>query len=72
MLVDCGMMQGEDSDTVNRAPFAFNPSEIDYLFITHAHMDHSGLVPRLVKEGFHGKIVTTSATADLAEIMLAV
>jgi len=71
MLIDCGMVQGDDADSVNRAPFAFTPAEIDYLFVTHAHMDHSGLVPRLVKEGFQGKIVTTSATADLAEIMLA-
>ncbi len=69
-LVDCGMFQGEDSYDINRAPFLFNPSEIDYLFLTHAHIDHSGLIPRLVKDGFRGKIVTTSATADLAELML--
>ena len=69
-LVDCGMFQGEDSYDINRAPFLFNPSEIDYLFLTHAHIDHSGLIPRLVKDGFRGKIVTTSATADLSELML--
>ncbi|MFZ3122487.1 MAG: MBL fold metallo-hydrolase [Thermodesulfovibrionales bacterium] len=70
MLVDCGMFQGEDSYDINRAPFLVNPSEIDYLFLTHAHIDHSGLIPKLVKDGFSGKIVTTSATADLAELML--
>jgi len=70
MLVDCGMFQGEDSYGVNREPFLFNPSEVDYLFLTHAHIDHSGLIPRLVKDGFRGKIITTSATADLAELML--
>lgn len=71
MLVDCGMAQGEGNDTVNRASFAFNPKEIDLLFLTHAHIDHSGLLPRLAKEGFHGKIMATPATVDLAGIMLA-
>lgn len=70
ILIDCGMYQGEDSDKVNRAPFQFNPEHIAYLFLTHAHIDHSGLIPKLVKDGFQGKIITTSATADLAEIML--
>ena len=70
MLVDCGMFQGEDAYTVNKENFAFNPNEIDCLFLTHAHIDHSGLIPRLVKEGFKGKIIATSATADLAELML--
>lgn len=70
ILVDCGMYQGEDSDKINRAPFQFNPEHIAYLFLTHAHIDHSGLIPKLVREGFKGKIIATSATADLAEIML--
>jgi len=70
MLVDCGMFQGADSDKINRAPFFFNPSEIDCLFLTHAHIDHIGLVPKLVKDGFRGRIITTSATADLSELML--
>ena len=69
-LVDCGMVQGADDDVSNREPFAFKPDALEYLFLTHAHIDHSGLVPRLVKEGFRGKIVTTSATADLVEPML--
>jgi metallo-beta-lactamase family protein len=68
ILVDCGMRQGEAAE--NGSSFAFQPSEIGYLFLTHAHIDHSGLIPKLVKEGFRGKIVTTSATADLARIML--
>ncbi len=68
ILVDCGMQQGEAAE--NGGVFAFTPSELSYLFVTHAHIDHSGLVPKLVKEGFRGKIITTAATADLLEIML--
>ncbi len=69
-LVDCGLYQGEDSEEINRAAFEFSPEEIDYIFITHSHMDHSGMLPRIVKEGFRGRIITTSATKDLLEIML--
>ena len=68
-LVDCGMAQGEAAE--NGPHFAFQPPEIEVLFLTHAHIDHSGLVPKLVKEGFRGKIITTAGTADLAKIMLA-
>jgi metallo-beta-lactamase family protein len=70
-LVDCGMHQGLDSDELNRAPFRFDPKEIDVVFLTHAHIDHTGLVPRLVREGFKGRIITTAATAELARVMLA-
>ncbi|HTZ17625.1 MAG TPA: MBL fold metallo-hydrolase, partial [Dissulfurispiraceae bacterium] len=69
-LVDCGMHQGKDSYAVNREPFPFNPREIGAMFLTHAHIDHSGLIPRLVEKGFSGSIITTSATADLASVML--
>ncbi|MBM4145492.1 MAG: MBL fold metallo-hydrolase [Nitrospira sp.] len=70
ILVDCGMHQGEDADEVNRAVFEFQPEDVDYIFITHAHIDHSGMLPRVVKDGFQGRIITTSATRDLLEMML--
>ncbi len=64
-------MQGaNNSHDRNREPFAFDPKGIDLLFLTHAHLDHSGLIPRLVKEGFRGRIITTTATADLIGPML--
>lgn len=70
ILVDCGMYQGEGDDEVNRAEFDFRPDGIDFIFITHAHIDHSGMLPRVVKEGFKGSIITTPATRDLLELML--
>jgi metallo-beta-lactamase family protein len=70
ILVDSGLYQGEHLDEINRSPFDFQPEDIDYIFITHAHLDHSGMLPRVVKEGFKGKIFTTSATRDLLELML--
>lgn len=70
ILVDCGMYQGRDSDEINKKPFQFDPGQIQYLLLTHAHLDHSGLIPKLVKDGFKGKILTTSAAAELIEIML--
>lgn len=70
ILIDCGMQQGEHAYDGNRSAFPFHPSEIDYLILTHAHIDHSGLIPKLVKEGFRGPILTNRATADLVSIML--
>ncbi len=70
-LVDCGMIQGgRDAPLRNRAPFAFNPGSIDFVLLTHAHIDHSGLLPKLTRAGFQGPIYTTEATADLLQVML--
>lgn len=71
-LLDCGLFQGQGKDTfeLNRH-FGFDPQSIDFLFLSHAHVDHCGLIPRLVKEGFSGKIYCTPATLDLCVIMLA-
>ncbi|MEN6464069.1 MAG: MBL fold metallo-hydrolase [Syntrophaceae bacterium] len=71
VLVDCGMRQGvKKNNHSGDSAFSFNPAEIDCVLLTHAHIDHSGLLPRLVKEGFRGKIFTTPATADLIKVML--
>lgn len=71
ILLDCGLFQGsKDLENLNYQAFPFNPSEIDFLLLSHAHIDHSGRIPKLVKEGFKGRILCTKATKDLAEIML--
>ncbi len=68
ILIDCGMEQGPDLYENQEIPAA--PGDIDYVLLTHAHIDHSGKIPLLCKEGFKGDIVTTFATADLCNIML--
>ncbi|MCC7248344.1 MAG: MBL fold metallo-hydrolase [Lysobacter sp.] len=71
LLLDCGMIQGSpEAEARNAEAFPFEPSEIDALVISHAHIDHIGRVPLLVKRGFDGPIYAQSATADLMEIML--
>ena len=71
LLVDCGMLQGVDFvEHLNYDPFPFDPATIDYLFVTHSHIDHVGRVPKLVRDGFRGKIVCTAPSADLAKLSL--
>jgi metallo-beta-lactamase family protein len=71
LLVDFGMFQGgSKADDLNFEGFAFNPADIDYLLLTHAHIDHSGRIPQLIKRGFKGRIITTVASKDLCSIML--
>ena len=68
ILVDCGLQQGRDE--VDNTALPFHPGSIDAVLVTHAHIDHSGRIPMLIKNGFQGKIITTRLTADLLDIML--
>lgn len=71
ILLDCGLFQGMGKDTVTlNATFGFDPQTIDYLILSHAHIDHSGLIPKLYKEGFRGVIFSTPATKELSWILL--
>ena len=70
-LVDCGMVQGgRDAEARNSEPFAFDPKSIDFVLLSHAHIDHSGLLPKLTAAGYQGPIYATAATADLLGVML--
>jgi metallo-beta-lactamase family protein len=68
-LLDCGLFQGSDNDASNRH-FGFDPASLDFMILSHAHADHSGLIPMLVSQGFKGEIYCTDATQDLCAIML--
>jgi len=70
-LMDCGMFQGlgTDTDTLNRT-WGFDPANVNFLILSHAHIDHCGLIPKLVKDGFNGKIFCTPATKELTKILL--
>lgn len=71
VIVDCGLFQGGgDALQMNNQPFAYQPQEIEAVLVTHAHLDHIGRLPRLVKEGFRGKIFATKPTKDFARAML--
>ena len=71
LLVDCGLYQGRHEIVdENRAAFGFDPGEIDLLLLTHAHLDHCGRIPLLVKQGFRGEIIATAATRELARLVL--
>jgi metallo-beta-lactamase family protein len=71
ILIDCGMFQGSPNESIrNRIPFAFEPAELDAVVLTHAHLDHCGLLPLLVKRGFRGPIRATPATIELATLVL--
>ena len=69
ILLDCGLFQGINTDELNQT-FHFDPADVDYMVLSHAHIDHTGLIPRLVRQGFNGPIYCTPATADLCDIML--
>lgn len=70
-LVDCGMSQGSSfAEKKNYEPFSYNPSEIDFVVLTHSHIDHIGKIPKLYKDGFRGKIYSTFPVRDFAEIFL--
>src|SRR6185369_8893235 len=71
ILIDCGMFQGGPNESVrNRVPLGFDPRTLDAILLTHAHLDHCGLIPHVIAEGFAGPVYATSATVELAELVL--
>ena len=70
-LVDCGMWQGKSElEERNEEEFEFDPKSIDFMLLTHAHIDHSGRIPKLYKEGYRNKVYAHKATCDLCALML--
>ena len=71
LLLDCGMFQGmgDETESLNRE-FGFDPAEVDYMILSHAHIDHCGLIPKLIKDGYKGKVYATPATKDLAAVLM--
>lgn len=70
VLIDCGMYQGgRELAEENADEFGFDPASIDFLLLTHAHLDHCGRIPLLVKRGFSGEIITTAASVELARVL---
>ncbi len=71
VLIDCGMFQGSPNEAVrNRVPFGFDPASLDAILLTHAHLDHCGLIPHVVDQGFRGPVIATHGTCELAELVL--
>ena len=71
VLVDCGLFQGgKETECRNWEDWGYDPKEIKNLILTHAHIDHSGRIPKLVKDGFRGRIITSPPTSELCEVML--
>lgn len=71
IIIDCGILQGSKEETErNRGAFSFDPKKVDYLFLTHSHIDHVGLVPKLYRDGFRGEILATPPTKDLMRLVL--
>ena len=70
ILLDCGMYQGKDEKERSNENFHFDPKKVDYVILSHAHIDHSGRIPLLYKKGFKGKVLCTEATKDLCSVML--
>ena len=70
ILVDCGLYQEREFRERNWSPFVIRPDKIDAVLLTHAHLDHSGLLPKLIQQGFHARICCTQATAEIARRLL--
>ena len=71
VMIDCGLYQGgRELDEENAEPFGFDPASVDYVLLTHAHLDHCGRLPLLAKRGFRGEIITTAATRELARVVM--